>query len=90
MAGNGKDRALYASRIPPRNATPAHHEGEYGRVINGSFHYTDGPSAVYGHPRKANLPVPEDGVVVVNKPLVSLDVNIDVSPDKRRRIVRSK
>ena len=71
-----KDRAVYSKRVTPGRSSSSQDTSisDYGRVIHSNFHFAEGPSALYSGRRSAL-----EDLNPVNKPLVSLDVNIDVS-----------
>lgn len=71
-----KDRAVYSKRLTPGRSSSSQDNStsDYGRVIHSNFHFAEGPSALYSGRRSAL-----EDVSPINKPLVSLDVNIDVS-----------
>ena len=70
-----KERALYSSRLTPgRSSSSQETNSDYGRVVHNNFHLTEGPNALYAG-RRSVL----DDLNPLNKPLVSLDVNFDVS-----------
>ncbi len=71
-----KDRAVYSKRVTPGRSSSSQDTSisDYGRVIHSNFHFAEGPSALYSGRRSAL-----EDLSPVNKPLVSLDINIDVS-----------
>ena len=71
-----KERALYSSRVTPGRQSSSSQDtmSDYGRVIHSNFHFAEGPSALYTGRRSAL-----EDLAPINKPLVSLDINIDVS-----------
>lgn len=73
-----KERDLYSSRLTPGRSTSSQDtSSDYGRInrgIHSNFHFAEGPNPLYAGRRSAlDEPSP------INKPLVSLDVNMDVS-----------
>lgn len=72
-----KERALYSSRLttPGRSSSSQDTSSEYGRVVHNNFHFADNQNGLYSHGRRSAL----DDLNPINKPLVSLDVHIDVS-----------
>ncbi|XP_059350344.1 chitin synthase chs-2-like isoform X1 [Daphnia carinata] len=83
-----KDRAVYSKRLTPGRSSSSQDTStsDYGRVIHSNFHFAEGPSALYSGRRSAL-----EDASPINKPLVSLDVNIDSknSVSSRGKRVRS-